>query len=153
MGSLFLYLISKESFETIAIEFDVGCVSYVKFITLKYVLSVPSLLSLYRGWMLNLSNTFSASVDHVVFTFCSISVIYHIYCCFWSLVEKIQPFTIQYDVICEFAEMPFTWLKMVLTKSSSLHIFIMKSLCFLSNYFAESVWSPCGFVFYFVTTV
>ena len=82
MGTLFLCLILKESFETITIEFDVGCLSYVKFTLSKYVLSLPSLLSFYHKRMLNLSNTFPASVDHVIFIFCSISVIYHIHCCF-----------------------------------------------------------------------
>lgn len=128
MDSLFLYLISKESFETITIEFDVGCVCHM------WNLLYWNMFSLYlvcwvfnHGWMLNLSNTFSASVDHVIFIFL-------VYQCDLShllfLIISGKNSAYHYSVWCYLwvCMMPFTWLKMILTKSSLLHIFIMKSL-------------------------
>ena len=49
--------------------FAVG-LSYIAFIMLRYVPSIPAFRSFYHKWMLNLSKAFSASIEIINFSIC-----------------------------------------------------------------------------------
>lgn len=71
-----MFLIFGESFEPFTIKMLAMGLSPMAFIMLKYVPSIPNLLHFYHGRMLNLPNTFYASIEMIlIFLFHSVNVV------------------------------------------------------------------------------